>query len=364
MKFDKPISKKQWRRLFALSDQIKRLSPWEWMEENQIFGVKNDLAEELGFVSVMGSEGLHHAVTIYKGWGDLERFRLMQEVEDSVVPEFILETSQLMLSFEDRDQLSASDYACIKNLGLSYRGRCAWPRFQAFRPGFFPWKLVNSWEADHMITCLEQSIGVFMRAEDTPELVRPRSDDAMFVRVHQGDASTGEWQDAYLDTPAPERMLTYYEVELGRIEATLEMPLSDRCVEIDYFVSQSPIGGRTERPKCAYVLLITDANTGHVMGSTVLDSSNGLEGVLGQIPGAALDVFEEAGAVPYAMRVSRPVLTQILAPLEQRLGVDIDLIADLPMTTVVRASLEAYMFGKTPSGQGLLEFPRKAHPKA
>ena len=205
-----------------------------------------------------------------------------------------------------------------------------------------------------MITCLEQSIGVFMRAEDTPELVRPRPDDSMFVRVHQGDASTGEWQDAYFDTPTPERMLTYFEVEKGRLEAIVAMPLSDRCVEIDYFISKSPIGGRAKRPKCAYVLLITDANTGQVMGSTMLNSSEGLEGVLGQIPGAALDVFEEAGAVPYAMRVSRPVLTQILAPLEQRLGVDVDLTPDLPMTTVVRASLEQYLIDKKPSGQALL----------
>ena len=339
----KTISVEQMQRLYALADQIKRLSPWEWMNETDVFGVKNDLIEEIGFVSVMGGMGRHFAVTVYKGWGDLERFWLMQDIDDSMIPEFIFETSQLMLSFEDRAELNARDYATIRGLGLSYRGRANWPKFQAFRPGYFPWNMEDAWEADHLITCLEQALGVMMRFEDTPGLLSLGSPDSILVRARGGADENWEWKDVYMQSPEAERMLTYYEVEKAQLDKVDTLPRTENVVELDYFLSRHPIAPRGERPMCVYVLLVTDAESGYVMGSNVLDATGGLEGILGQIPAAALEIFERQGALPVQVKVSRPVLAQILGPLEERLDIDVDLTDALPMTHIARESLETFM---------------------
>ncbi len=343
MELEKPINDEQWRKLYSLAAQIKRLSPWQWMEECDLFGVQDRIAEEIGFVSVMGREGEHYAVTLYKGWGDLERYWLMQDVDESIVPEFMFETSQLMLSFEDRAQITAAEHRLIKSLGLSFRGRRSWPKFQAFRPGYYPWRLVESWEADHMITCLEQSLGVFMRVEDDPSLLRPETSESLLVRARDTEQSSRPWSDTYLDWPEPERMLTYYEVESSHLDDVCALPRSTQTVELDYFLARSPIGHRNERPMCAYVLLVTDAHSGYVLGSNVLDATGGLENVLGQIPSVTLRIFKESGNVPGEIRVSRPVLTQILSPLEDRLDTEVDLTESLPMTLQARDSLEAFM---------------------
>ena len=44
----------------------------------------------------------------------------------------------IMLSFEDRDALQEEDLAVIRGLGLSFRGRQAWPLFRSYRPGYLP----------------------------------------------------------------------------------------------------------------------------------------------------------------------------------------------------------------------------------
>ncbi len=55
-------SREEAKKLYAVAGRIKELAPWEWMEESQIFGVKNPATDELGFVSIMGRAGEHFAL--------------------------------------------------------------------------------------------------------------------------------------------------------------------------------------------------------------------------------------------------------------------------------------------------------------
>lgn len=57
----------EWKRLYDLMAQVKKLAPWEWMEEDDIFGVQMPRTNEPGFVSVMGMLGEHFAVAVYQG---------------------------------------------------------------------------------------------------------------------------------------------------------------------------------------------------------------------------------------------------------------------------------------------------------
>ena len=56
-----------WRRLYAAAGRLKDQVPWVWMTETDVFGVQHPQTDELGFVSVMGMLGEHHAVTVYLG---------------------------------------------------------------------------------------------------------------------------------------------------------------------------------------------------------------------------------------------------------------------------------------------------------
>ncbi|NIY14969.1 MAG: hypothetical protein GWM98_08730 [Nitrospinaceae bacterium] len=138
-------------------------------------------------------------------------------------------------------------------------------------------------------------------------------------------------------------MLTYYEVESAKMDAVSALPRSEGSVEIDYFLSDAPVGSRNERPMCAYVLLMTDAKTGYVLGTEILHATDGLEGMLSRIPSKMLEVFSRSGSIPESIAVSRPVLSQILAPFEDRLAIEVDLTDSLPATTEARRSLGEFL---------------------
>jgi hypothetical protein len=80
--------------LYDLAIQIKRLAPWQWMEETDVFGVAHPETDELGFVSVMGSVGEYEAVAVYVGADGLYDFIDLQD-DESATPQRLIEIRHL-----------------------------------------------------------------------------------------------------------------------------------------------------------------------------------------------------------------------------------------------------------------------------
>ena len=130
----------EWGRLYAAAGRVKEMAPWEWMMEDDVFGVRNPERDEIGFVSVMGAGGEHFAGALYQGAAALYDFLALSEAGrdgrgDSVVAGRVLEIPQLQASFEDRGHLQKEDRDVIKKLGLKFRGANSWPML---RPGNVP----------------------------------------------------------------------------------------------------------------------------------------------------------------------------------------------------------------------------------
>ena len=91
-----------WRKLYALAERVKALAPWDWMEEADMFGVRNPDTDELGFVSVMGTLGEHFAVALYLGSEGLDGFQEMESGGLGTNPLVLMGVPQLQLCFSDR----------------------------------------------------------------------------------------------------------------------------------------------------------------------------------------------------------------------------------------------------------------------
>jgi hypothetical protein len=81
----------EWRRLYESAVRIKEISPWEWMTETDIFGVRSPETGELGFVSVMGMLGEHYAVSLYLGSEGIHGFLNLQEMGPLADPEALIQ---------------------------------------------------------------------------------------------------------------------------------------------------------------------------------------------------------------------------------------------------------------------------------
>jgi len=212
----------EWGRLYQAAMAFKDLSPWQWMEETDVFGVQNPDTGDLGFVSVMGLLGEHLSLALYLGAKSLRDFWIMEQTD--LFPQEVSELPlHLQASFEDRNTLTKKDRDIIKELGLKFRGRQAWPMFRSYRPGFLPWYLEAS-EARFLACALEQAVEVAQRFKQDPEMLRSEDPEAYLVRVaHEGESGI-VWEDQRMTIALPEPDRIFISLNVALLEHVNRSP--------------------------------------------------------------------------------------------------------------------------------------------
>lgn len=320
----------QWQQLYALADELKKLAPWDWMIEIDIFGVKDPYTGDIGFVSVMGQMGEHIAVAFYAGFASLDRFWDMQDLGDDLTAEFLLNTPHLQVSFEDRQTLEKYDLQIIKKLGRKYRGSNAWPRFRSLRAGYVPWRLLAD-EARFLIHALPQVVEVAQRFRANPDLLDwVGEDEAYLVRVPERVGDEWQWHDEWwpmqppIDEPLPVQLDQRVMAQLA------QLPASDSVVELDFFLVPAVIQEHPDtRPRFPYMLLAVDGDSGTVLGNDMLLVETTWPGLLADLPNRVAHMLLEYGSLPDTILVSNPQLYELITFLPASANFSLQLVEEL-----------------------------------
>lgn len=338
----------EWRRLYELMDQVKTLAPWQWMEEIDLFGVQNPETEEIGFVSIMGQLGEHYAISVYLGANGLNGFWGFQNAGPSRArAEDFLMIPQLQASLEDRAELNDRDRGVIKELGLKYRGKQAWPLFRSFRPGCLPWH-VESDEARFLAWTLEQVLDVAPRFKADRSLIKFPDDNNYLVRVPRREGGALVWQDTTRPAPMPESPQINVMMNRAALEHCKRLPQGRERFEMDFFMSRMTIRGekKGDRPYFAFILLTTDTRSGMVLGVQIMSPVEpSIEAMWGQVPAKVVEQLAQAGSRPKAIRMRSDLLRQLLQPVARELGIQIIMARHLPSLDPARDSFDSYMAG-------------------
>jgi hypothetical protein len=312
----------EWRKLYHAAIRVKEIAPWEWMEEADIFGVQDPETGEWGFASVMGVLGEHLAVAVYLGPEGLYSFWAFQQVAATAPPEALLGIPHLQASFENRAELSKKDRDVIKELGLKFRGRQAWPMFRSYRPGFLPWVLEPA-EARFLACVLEQAVEVTLRFKEDPAMLDTSADDRYMVRVPREEAGGLVWEDRVetVSPVAPEPIPIVMDVDV--LEEVKRLPWSRHTLEVDFFVVPAHVGERGARPYFPHMLMVVDSDSGMALGSDLLTPEPGLVEMWGMVPVTLVHKFARLGFVPHRIRVRLPLLAHLLQPLVEELGFEV-----------------------------------------
>jgi len=336
-------TREEWHRLYEAAIQVKQLAPWEWMTENETFGVQNPETGALGFISVMGALGEHYAAALYLGGQALYRFWDLENTGPLTEPQQLLEIPQLQASFEDRELLDARDRATIKDLGLRFRGRQSWPQFRSFRPGYFPWYL-EAEEARFLAVALEQLCDVAPRFKASPSLFSTPDDEHHFVRVPCPKGEALVWEDKVLHVPFEGRVFLDIPMDMTALNYLKMLLASKRQVEIDFFMLRARIQeNRDERPVMPYALLCVDAQSGMVLDVQLLDPRPSLEAMWSMLPVQVVQQLAKLHLRPAAVRVRSELLQQMLTPVSDALGFKLIKRSHLRMLDPAKASLLEYM---------------------
>ncbi len=333
-------SLEQWKKLYDLMAQFEQLAPWDWMEEDDIFGFEMPGTGELGFISVMGALGEHYAMAIYQGVKGLDGFWQMQELGPSLTPEFMLTVPQLQAAFEDREEITKEDRAVIKQLGLKFRGAKAWPQFRGFRPGCFPWYIEKA-EAEMLICGLEQLLDVAPRFEDDPDLLMPTEDDDDYLMRVLED---GVWKDTIRRIESGQETTLHFKMNTQAMNALKQAMPGQHTLEVDLFMMTTPIQEkRSERPCFPYMLMICDQKSRMILVTELLQPLPDLKTMWEKVP--ALIVTTLAGRVAPKEFVARDGFALTAAGiLAKELGCKVKKSARLPAIDSARRELERFSF--------------------
>ncbi len=322
-------SAEECRSLYAVMDQIKQLAPWQWMTENDIFGIQGPDAQEPDFVSVMGMAGEHYAISLYLGTRGMFQFWHFVQNQATMQPEELLQIPQVQASFEDREMLNKRDRDLLKTLGLKPRGRKAWPQLRSYRPGLLPWHLESA-EVERLHHALKQVLDVAPRFQSDETVIHVRGQNRFLVRVAEQQGNQLIWRDTVQEITKAAEVYINFEMDLDLLDAVKQLPRVENNLEIDLFLMPMPIREGNERPYFPFNLLVAESKSGTILGTELLQPLPSLEAMWARIPLVIIQLFSSLGVVPAAVQISSPMLMQLLPILSEELGFQIKKKKRLP----------------------------------
>ncbi|WP_052835392.1 YecA family protein, partial [Syntrophaceticus schinkii] len=258
----------EWRALYEAAAAFKDARCWEWMHDNDLFGVMNPETGEIAYCCIMGELGEQYALGAYLGPEGLKSILDMMEGPDSHSTDLFFVQKCLMASFDNREDLEKEDRAVIKELGLKFRGKNQWPQFRSYEPGLYPW-FIDAWECRFLTIALQQAIEVSLRCRSSKAILVCDQPNAFLVRVPSQQGEIITWLDRYLE-PAPV-IMKYVAFEITNellLKKILTSGKRKQAVwEVDTFFAPFPVQEKKgERPYFPKTFLILDSKTGLILG--------------------------------------------------------------------------------------------------
>jgi len=339
----KPPSIQEWRDLYDAAIEFKKIKPWDWMWDTDIFGVQNPLTGEIGYCCVMGGAGEHFALAVYQGSEGLNGYLTLQSGKKPSLQDILSLQKLLMASFEDRKLLQKEDIQLIKKIDLKFSGPNSWPLFRSYRPGCHPWYLTSE-EARYLTLCLWQAIDVSLRFKDDSEMLTPAKENHYLVRVLQKDETGLSWEDKWIEPlPLQKKEIIVEPVDEVRLEK-IKRRIPDRqgVWEVDYFYYPGPIRDKEERPYYPYITLWVDQHSGFVLRH---DLAKPVE-CMSEFQANFFKLAEDYNSLPQEILVKKEETFKLLKPITSELGINLRRVKKLKMLEEAQASMSEFTAGE------------------
>jgi hypothetical protein len=331
-------SLQEWHALYRASVDFWQIQPWHWVDDTDLFGVKNPEDGEIGYCCVVGALGEFLGLVVYLGAEGLESYLKIQKGESP--EEDVLSTTKcLVASFEDRKFLQKPDHEVIKRLGLKFRGAKSWPLFRSYEPEYYPWYL-NQLQARFLTHALQQAADVSLRIKINGNLLANSGKVQYLVRIPEWSGPDLHWKDEWL-SPIPLERAKYEapvpdEIRLQRIKKRGFRPAG--IWEVDFFQFPVPIRDG-DRPFFPHCLLIVDHDSGFVFESHL--ESKDRHGP--EFQNRMLKVIEENALLPLEIWVKREESFQLFEALVSMLGLKIKQMKTLKQLEYAQKSMKSFL---------------------
>lgn len=336
------VSQEVWSRLYELGTQVRAMEPWLWMEESDVFGVKDPQSGEFLFISVMGLLGEYRAVAVYPGVRSLMQFWHMQRLPaGEEIADMLSTIHHVHAAFGKKSELERAEKQILETLRLKFKGANCWPRFRSFRPGWFPW-LADAQEAHWLMLALEQLLDVAPRVQRDRRLLGHGGPDHRYLIRERSDAVTETpWRDTHIPLALPETTLRI-SVPHSLMNAIRAMPRTELTFELDVAASYTPVGKRGERPQLPFLILAVEPRSEFIIGVELLTVDGTIEEMWAQIPTKFLEMVQRNQIRPAAIAVRTPWVSMVMDGLCRELGIEVRRDPKLQALSRARRNLDRF----------------------
>lgn len=309
----------EWKVLYDAAIEFRKIEPWKWVKETDIFGVQNPLTGEVGYCCIMGEMGEVLALAVYNGTEGLNGYQQIQKgqvkPED---PDSLHIQDCLIVMFEDKKFVEKEDIQLINRLGYKFKGHNAWPVFRSYKPGYFPWFLSRD-EALYMTDALNQAKDVCLRLKENNQMLHAPQKNHYLVRVSEAKDGNIIWNDEWRE-PAPVKIKDYSyesvdEIRIQRIKNSVKQ-VSATIWEIDFFFAPTPVR-EDGRPFFPQAIMIADHDTGFIHDVHLAQADKCQK----EFSEKFLLCMENTLVVPMEILVRKEDVAKLLEPYTSRLNI-------------------------------------------
>jgi hypothetical protein len=341
-------NKNEWNKLFAAADAFKDASCWRFMDDSDLFAVKEPVSGVTYYCSVMGGGGQMFGLGAYKGEKGFAGYKRILAGDFEETPMDALYAQDCyMISFEDREMLYKRDLELIKALGLKFRGRGAYPHFQDYVSGMAPAGIEKAETIELLTLILEQAVQVsrlFERGEIKPESGRASLKDKCLTRVLETVDGKPVWNNIWTEPPryiepAPECILDdAVAARLAELKKTVKRRF--HRLELGFCFMPARIGPEGGPQFHPFMCLMVDGGSGAAMGVGMSEE-----------PGKSYtpfyktiaEVLKKAGALPDEILVGNGEALEAMKRFASIIGAKLKTAKKMPGVEAARESFEEFM---------------------
>lgn len=326
----------EWKKLLTLSQEFNKLKPWQYLDENSIFAIKDPDSGEISYNMVLGILGEVFGIVSYlgdEGFYHIEQLKINNNIN---IYDPLINQKCLYLSFEDKKDVEVEMIELAKKVGIKFKSKKEYPMFRSFEPNYFPWYL-NRKEVKFFTYILEQSIFVVEKIKNGENILKTKKKNNLPIRFFENS----EWKNGEINKPEYHKPEIKPMIDLNLLDKSKKFSVKKGLVwEMELVVLPDPIMEEDdEKPYYPYILFLIDKKAKEPIENDTFKHNK----VAKMVPQILLKSIKSSKVIPEKIHTENKELSILLKDICESLGIKLE----VKKMSAVAESIKNMMFVST-----------------
>lgn len=334
-------NKTLWKNLYETIGEFRKATPWQYYEDNYVFGVQDPKTGVFGWCTIMGAAEETFGLHVFIGDEGFESFlniaENLGEGEDDI--ELVFSQRSISVVFVDKRETDQRDLSILKQVGYKpMKGRRQYISIRNFEPGMMPWD-IDDQQAVFLTHCLEQVLVLVELAQKGEVRATDFEEDLLLAMIPEEENGELNWQPSYVKQPDPPAGQEYIPDPflINRLRKELGRKRKGLFFSFQYLLS--PVQEKKEeRPFMPRLSLWADEDSGMILNSQIYNPQNLWENFQKE----CRDVFLDLGFIPDLITVDSEMGIMLLKRFAEELRIDLDYAPFHPIFVEIKESMQEF----------------------